>query len=223
MYDWQAFIAEEQGKPYFQDLQRAIEAEKTSGKVVYPPDAEVFSAFRQTQLNRINVIILGQDPYHGPGQAHGMSFSVPNGIAPPPSLQNIFKELALSDASFVVPQHGNLSAWAQQGVLLLNTVLTVNQGAAHSHAKFGWQTFTLRAMQTALAHNKHVVLMLWGAHAQNFVRDLDVTGHCVLKAPHPSPLSAHRGFLGCQHFAKANQWLKQKGRTLINWQLADGV
>jgi uracil-DNA glycosylase len=219
MSSWADFIEQQQQEEYFQELQKDINLLRASGQVVYPTEKDVFTAFSLTDLSHIRVVILGQDPYHGPGQAHGLSFSVPVGIKPPPSLKNIYKELDLSLSDFFIPEHGDLSAWAEQGVLLLNTVLTVNEGQAHSHANLGWQTFTYRALEAVLEHNDKLVFMLWGAHAQKFAPHIDVQHHLVLKAPHPSPLSAHRGFIGCKHFALANSWLGRNGLATINWQV----
>ncbi len=177
----------------------------------------MFNALNCTPLNQVKVVILGQDPYHGPGQAHGLSFSVPDGIKPPPSLVNIFKELK-SDLN-VHNTSGNLSSWAKQGVLLLNSVLSVEQAQAASHQGRGWEQFTDRIIEVINAESDHVVFMLWGAYAQKKGRQIDAAKHLVLKAPHPSPLSAHRGFLGCQHFSKCNQYLQTQGRAGIDWQL----
>ncbi len=219
MSTWADFIEQQQQETYFQHLQREVASLRANGQVVYPAEKDVFAAFLLTDISQTKVVILGQDPYHGPGQAHGLSFSVPDGIQPPPSLKNIYKELDMSLSDFVPPVHGNLTAWAKQGVMLLNTVLTVNDGQAHSHAKLGWQTFTYRALEFLLTNNQHLVFMLWGAHAQKFAPQIDTQQHLVLKAPHPSPLSAHRGFLGCKHFSLANDWLDRKGLGGINWQV----
>ena len=164
------------------------------------------------------MVILGQDPYHGPGQAHGLSFSVPRGIAPPPSLKNIYKELS-NDLGLDVPNHGCLSAWAEQGVLLLNSVLTVEHSIAASHQGKGWERFTDQVIQTVSQQNQNVVFMLWGAYAQKKGNAVDDTKHLILSAPHPSPLSAHRGFLGCGHFSKANEYLQAHKRLAIDWQI----
>ncbi len=166
----------------------------------------------------MKVVILGQDPYHGPNQAHGLCFSVLPGVKTPPSLVNMYKELAQDIEGFQIPNHGYLKSWADQGVLLLNTVLTVEQGKAHSHAKTGWETFTDRVIDVLNQHRQGVIFLLWGSHAQKKGQMIDRNKHHVLMAPHPSPLSAHRGFFGCQHFSQTNQILKQLGKTPINWQ-----
>ena len=167
----------------------------------------------------MKVVILGQDPYHRPNQAHGLSFSVKPTIVPPPSLINIYKELATDIEGFVIPKHGYLVDWAKQGVLLLNTVLTVEEGKANSHANWGWETFTDKVIAKLNAHRENIVFLLWGSHAQKKGAFIDRNKHCVLTAPHPSPLAAHRGFFGCHHFSKANEYLKAHGMAEINWQL----
>lgn len=216
---WQQAIGTEKEQPYFQHILATVRAERQAGTTVYPPAADVFNAFKATEFNQVKVVILGQDPYHGAGQAHGLSFSVRHGIAPPPSLLNIYKELADDIDGFQIPAHGCLQAWADQGVLLLNTVLTVRAGQAHSHAPLGWETFTDRVV-AALNHGReHLVFMLWGSHAQKKGAMIDRTRHCVLTAPHPSPLSAHRGFFGCRHFSRANAYLQQHGITPVGWQI----
>ena len=171
----------------------------------------------------MKVVILGQDPYHGPRQAHGLCFSVLPGIKTPPSLVNMYKELAQDIDGFQIPAHGYLQSWAEQGVLLLNTVLTVEQGKAHSHAKTGWETFTDKVIEAVNQHQSGVVFLLWGSHAQKKGRFIDRNKHHVLAAPHPSPLSAHRGFFGCGHFSLANQILNAQGKTTIDWHLPDQV
>ncbi|GAD80711.1 uracil-DNA glycosylase [Vibrio ezurae] len=216
---WQEFIEAERSQEYFCALQAFIDAERLSGKVIYPNPEDVFSAFEATPLDTVKVVILGQDPYHGPNQAHGLSFSVLPGNKIPPSLRNIYKELAQDIPEFNTPDHGYLKSWAEQGVLLLNTVLTVEQGQAHSHAKSGWETFTQRAIEHLLSQQQHIVFMLWGAHAQKKGADIDTSTHCVLTSSHPSPLSARRGFFGCRHFSLANQYLAQQGKSVINWQI----
>jgi uracil-DNA glycosylase len=214
---WQAFIEQQQRQPYFQQTIAAVAAARQAGIDVYPPESEVFAAFAATPLNALNVVILGQDPYHGPGQAHGLSFSVPQGVKTPPSLRNIFKELASDIEGYVIPEHGDLSHWARQGVLLLNTVLTVEAGKAHSHAKLGWEKFTDTVIALINAQKRDIIFMLWGTHAQKKGRIIDREKHFVLEAAHPSPLSAHRGFLGCRHFSTANNYLLEQGKRPINW------
>ncbi|AUI65107.1 MULTISPECIES: uracil-DNA glycosylase [Glaesserella] len=218
MNTWTDAIGEEKVQPYFQQILQFVHQERLSGKTIYPPQNEVFSAFALTEFKDVKVIILGQDPYHGPNQAHGLSFSVKPGIAPPPSLVNMYKELA-QDVGFQIPQHGYLIEWAKQGVLLLNTVLTVEQGKAHSHANIGWERFTDRVIHQLNQHRENLVFLLWGSHAQKKGQFIDRSRHCVLSAPHPSPLSAHRGFLGCRHFSKTNEYLRSKGLEEIQWQL----
>jgi len=199
-----------------------VDAQIAAGKTVYP--AEVFRALRLTSPDDVKVVIVGQDPYHGDDkgypQAHGLAFSVPSPVRPPPSLRNIFKEIA-AEFGYVMPAHGCLDAWARQGVLLLNTVLTVEQGKAASHAKRGWEACTDTLIRELAARHEHLVFMLWGAHAQAKRALLDARPHCVLEAPHPSPLSAHRGFLGCGHFRLANEYLAANHRAQIDWRLPD--
>ncbi|AKO45383.1 uracil-DNA glycosylase [[Haemophilus] ducreyi] len=219
MNSWTEAIGEEKVQPYFQQLLQQVYQARASGKIIYPPQNEVFSAFALTDFKAVKVVILGQDPYHGPNQAHGLAFSVKPSVVPPPSLVNIYKELAQDIAGFQVPSHGYLIDWAKQGVLLLNTVLTVQQGMAHSHATLGWEIFTDKVIAQLNDHRENLVFLLWGSHAQKKGQFINRSRHCVLTAPHPSPLSAHRGFFGCQHFSKANAYLQSKGIATINWQL----
>ena len=214
---WHDVLAEEKNKAYFRDTLAAVAAERASGKTVYPPQKDVFNAFRLTELGQVKVVILGQDPYHGPNQAHGLAFSVLPGVKVPPSLVNMYKELMTDIPGFQRPEHGFLESWARQGVLLLNTVLTVEAGKAHSHAQFGWETFTDTVIATINQHREGVVFLLWGSHAQKKGRIIDRQRHYVLQAPHPSPLSAHRGFFGSGHFSKTNQWLTDHHQTPIDW------
>ncbi len=227
---WQQIIKQEQSEDYFCQLQTEIAKQRAQGISIFPQQEDIFRAFEFNDLADINVVILGQDPYHGIAgdipQAHGLAFSVPftadNGkVKIPPSLVNIYKELSTDIEGFTTPNHGNLTTWAQQGVLLLNTVLTVQQGQAHSHAKLGWETFTDKIIAQINQHNAGCVFILWGAHAQK--KTLKGAGigdnkHLVLNGPHPSPLSAYRGFFGCKHFSKANAWLIKKGKQAIDWQ-----
>ena len=217
--NWQTTLAAEKQQPYFQELIGKVKQARADGKIVYPPSDEVFQAFVATALADIKVVILGQDPYHGAGQAQGLAFSVPYGVALPPSLKNIYKALQHDFADFQPPQHGCLEAWAQQGVFLLNTVLTVQAGQAHSHADWGWETLSDAAIATLSAQRQGLVFMLWGAHAQKKAGLIDAARHLVLQAPHPSPLSAHRGFFSCGHFQQANAYLQQQGLAAIDWQL----
>lgn len=219
MRTWRDMIGSEKAQPYFQHILQQVQQQRDSGKIIYPPKADVFNAFRYTEFDQVKVVILGQDPYHGPNQAHGLAFSVRPNVQIPPSLQNIYKELSQDIAGFQIPNHGYLVDWAQQGVLLLNTVLTVEQGKAHSHANFGWETFTDHVIATLNQHTQGLVFLLWGSHAQKKGQFIDRQKHYVLTAPHPSPLSAHRGFFGCHHFSRTNQYLIQQGKTPINWSL----
>jgi len=216
--NWSDVIGAEKEQPYFRDTLAFVACERAKGKIIYPPQKDVFNAFRFTEFQDVKVVILGQDPYHGPNQAHGLSFSVLPGIKPPPSLVNMYQELSTDIPGFQIPQHGYLASWAQQGVLLLNTVLTVEAGQAHSHAHLGWETFTDRVIAAINEHREGVVFLLWGSHAQKKGRIIDTRHHHVLKTVHPSPLSAHRGFFGCKHFSQANQFLQQQGLEPINWQ-----
>ncbi|QKJ88270.1 Uracil-DNA glycosylase [Paramixta manurensis] len=214
---WHDVLAQEKEKPYFIDTLAAVAHERAAGKVVYPPQKDVFNAFRLTELGAVKVVILGQDPYHGPNQAHGLAFSVRPGVAVPPSLVNMYKELEQDIPGFQRPNHGFLESWAKQGVMLLNTVLTVEAGKAHSHARFGWETFTDNVIAAINTHREGVVFLLWGSHAQKKGSIITRQRHHVLQAPHPSPLSAHRGFFGCQHFSRTNQILSESGETPIDW------
>lgn len=201
-----------------QELAAFLRSEKTRGKTIYPPGALIFNAFKHAPFEAVKVVILGQDPYHGPGQAHGLSFSVPDGVPPPPSLQNIYKELE-RDLGLPRPTTGNLTPWAEQGVLLLNAVLTVEQAKPGSHQNRGWEEFTDAAIASLAEDRDGLVFLLWGAYAQAKGRVIDNRRHCVLRAPHPSPLSAHRGFLGCGHFSAANRYLQGRGMKPIDWRL----
>ncbi|MCF6262014.1 MAG: uracil-DNA glycosylase [Xanthomonadales bacterium] len=215
---WKCHIGPEFEQKYMQDLRKFLLLRKQSGAQVFPPGAKIFNALNTTAFEDVKVVIIGQDPYHGPGQAHGLSFSVPPGAAIPPSLRNIYKELQ-SDIGFEVPGHGYLKPWAESGVLLLNAVLTVEHRSAGAHQGKGWESFTDRVIEVLNVETENLVFMLWGAYAQRKGQFLDSAKHCVLKAPHPSPLSAHRGFLGCQHFSRANAYLTSKNREPIDWQL----
>lgn len=215
---WSQLIEQERQKSYLQQTLDFVEQERAAGKVIYPPADQVFSAFELTPLDQVKVVILGQDPYHGPNQAHGLSFSVQPGVKVPPSLRNIYKELSTDIPGFIAPEHGYLKGWAEQGVLMINTVLTVEQGKAHSHAKLGWESFTDQVMAAINAHCQGVVFLLWGAHAHKKGTLIDSRRHHILSTVHPSPLSAYRGFFGCQHFSQANQLLSQQGKRAIDWQ-----
>ena len=219
MTTWQDALGPQKEAEYFTRLLARVESERDAGKVIYPPQQDVFNALKYTPLESVKVVILGQDPYHGPDQAHGLCFSVLSGVKTPPSLVNIYKELAADIDGFVIPKQGTLTSWAEQGVLLLNTVLTVEQGKAHSHAKWGWETFTDAVIDAVNRHQQDVVFLLWGSHAQKKGQHIDTSKHHVLSAPHPSPLSAHRGFLGCKHFSQTNQLLSSQNKSPINWQV----
>ena len=214
---WSDLLGDEKTQPYFLELMQRVQAERDAGKQIYPPSDQVFQAFKLTALADLNVVILGQDPYHGPGQAHGLCFSVPDGVKHPPSLRNIFKAIQHDYPDFQIPESGNLEHWAQQGVLLLNTVLTVEQGKAHSHASWDWETFTDKVVEQINQHCQGVVFLLWGAHAQKKGALIDRKRHHVLETVHPSPLSAHRGFLTAGHFRHTNDLLTQQGKGVIRY------
>ncbi len=216
---WLPVLGAEQEKPYYQALYRFV-GEERKKYTVYPPGADVFNALLYTPYPQVRVMVTGQDPYHEEGQAHGLSFSVRPGIPPPPSLVNIFKELN-SDVGFRIPNHGCLIPWAERGVLLLNAVLTVRAHQANSHQGKGWEIFTDTVIRAVNQKTTRVVFLLWGAYAQRKIELIDVSRHTVLQAPHPSPLSASRGFFGCQHFSKANAALQSAGLAPVDWQLAD--
>jgi uracil-DNA glycosylase len=216
---WSQVIGPEKEQPYFQQAMNIVRQQREVGKVIYPPQQDMFNAFRFTELGEVKVVMLGQDPYHGPGQAHGLCFSVRPGVRVPPSLQNMYKELSSDIPGFRIPNHGYLESWARQGVLMLNTVLTVEAGKAHSHARLGWETFTDHVIRAVNDHCQGVVFLLWGSHAQKKGAMIDPARHHVLAAPHPSPLSAHRGFFGCRHFSRTNELLAQQGKAPIDWQL----
>lgn len=215
---WLAAMGSEFDKPYMIQLKQFLAEEKAKGKVIYPVGADWFSAFNNTPFDQVKVVILGQDPYHGPHQAHGLCFSVRPGVAIPPSLRNMCQELQ-SDLGISLPEHGCLTHWAKQGVLLLNATLTVEQGNAGAHQGKGWEQFTDRAVQVLNEQKEGLVFLLWGSYAQKKGAFIDTSKHLVLKAPHPSPLSAYRGFFGCKHFSQVNQYLKQRGLVAIDWQL----
>ncbi|HIF9085327.1 TPA: uracil-DNA glycosylase [Photobacterium damselae] len=219
MQSWQNFLQQQQQQEYFEQIQSYVANARQQGKVVYPPEEDVFSAFTATPLDQVKVVILGQDPYHGPDQAHGLSFSVKPGVKTPPSLANMYKELATDIDGFTIPDHGYLQSWAEQGVLLLNTVLTVEQGNAHSHAKIGWETFTDKVIEHIDQECEGVIFLLWGAHAQKKGKKINTQKHHILKSAHPSPLSAYRGFFGCQHFSQTNTLLQAMNKTPITWQV----
>lgn len=213
---WKEQLAPQFEQTYF-ELLTSFVRKAYSTAMIYPPAAKIFEAFNRTPFDKVKVVILGQDPYHGEKQAHGLCFSVPDGIQPPPSLVNIYKELQSEYQRPINMKQGNLTHWAEQGVLLLNATLTVEAGKAGSHQGKGWETFTDAVIETLSTHRSGIVFMLWGSYAQQKGRIIDRNRHLVLEAPHPSPLSAHRGFFGCGHFAKANQYLMAQGATPILW------
>jgi uracil-DNA glycosylase len=217
---WKAPLLSEFQSDYMAQLKAFLLAEKAAGKHIFPKGKDWFRALDLTPLDAVRVVILGQDPYHGPGQAHGLCFSVPPGVRPPPSLVNIYKELQ-ADLGIARPRHGFLEHWAKQGVLLLNSVLTVEMAKAASHQKKGWERFTDAVIAQVNAKPDPVVFLLWGAYAQKKAAFVDTSRHLVLKAAHPSPLSAHNGFLGCRHFSQCNAFLEQNGRAPIDWALPD--
>ena len=214
---WKDALAGEFEEPYFASLVTFLRTEKAAGKVIYPPGSQIFRAFDLTPVQNVKVVILGQDPYHGPGQAHGLSFSVPSGVPAPPSLKNIFKEIE-TDLGVRMSGHPNLESWARQGVLLLNAVLTVRAAEAASHSRIGWQEFTDAVIKYISDNCEGVVFMLWGNFARGKSELIDHSRHCVLEAAHPSPL-ARGAFFGCRHFSQANNYLLSTSRTPINWQL----
>lgn len=217
-HSWGKALADAMACPQYQELVQTIASARRTGLKIYPPTEQVFAAFDKTPLARVQVVILGQDPYHGPGQAHGLAFSVGVTTRLPPSLRNIFKEYC-SDLGFDMPKHGNLSLWAERGVLLLNTVLTVEDGRPASHAKRGWEQITAKAVQAVARERQHVAFVLWGDKAQAHAQHIDPTKHLIIRAPHPSPLSAHRGFFGSRPFTQINQYRINLGLDPINWQL----
>jgi uracil-DNA glycosylase len=219
---WKARLLPEFNSDYMAALKSFLVAEKAAGKTIYPKGTEWFRALDLTPVEKVRVVILGQDPYHGPGQAHGLCFSVKPGVRPPPSLLNIYKELE-SDLGIARPRHGFLEHWAEQGVLLLNSVLTVEMTKAASHSQKGWERFTDAVIRLVNDKAEPVVFMLWGSYAQKKGAFLDTSRHLVLKAAHPSPLSAHNGFLGCRHFSQCNAFLANKGLPPIDWSLPDAV
>ncbi|MBP7656325.1 uracil-DNA glycosylase [Pseudoxanthomonas mexicana] len=215
---WKARIGDWLQRPEMRELSAFLRQRKAAGARIYPPGQQIFAAFDATPFDAVKVVILGQDPYHGPGQAHGLCFSVLPGVPVPPSLVNIFKELN-ADLGIAPPDHGCLLPWARQGVLLLNAVLTVEEGRAGAHQGKGWEGFTDHAIETLAREREGLVFLLWGSYAQAKGKVIDTRRHRVLRAPHPSPLSAHRGFLGCGHFSATNQYLAQRGLSPIDWRL----
>ena len=217
---WKEHLLPEFGKDYMQELKKFLKAERDAKKTIFPKGSEFFAALNHTPFEKVKVVILGQDPYHGVGQAHGLCFSVKPGVDVPPSLVNIFKELK-NDLGIEPPKHGHLTHWADQGVLLLNATLSVEAHKAGSHQKRGWETFTDAVIRELNDKREGLVFVLWGSYAQKKGEIIDTKKHFVLKGPHPSPLSAHRGFFGCKHFSKINEYLKSRGETPIDWSLPD--
>lgn len=217
---WKSVLNPEFQKDYMIQLGQFLRTEKSKNKVIYPKATEFFAAFENTPVEKVKVVVLGQDPYHGPNQAHGLCFSVRPPTPPPPSLVNIFKELK-ADMNIPLPKHGSLVSWAQQGVLLLNATLSVEAERAGSHQNRGWETFTDCVVQYLNSNKSHLVFLLWGSYAQKKGAFIDRKKHLVLEAPHPSPLSAHRGFLGCKHFSKTNAYLQKNGIAPVEWSLSD--
>jgi uracil-DNA glycosylase len=215
---WKKRLGPEFSKDYMNDLRNFLLERKRAHAVIYPPGDKIFNALNSTPFERVRVVILGQDPYHGPGQAHGLCFSVPLGVPTPPSLLNIFKEIE-NDLGIPAPDHGYLKHWAEQGVLLLNAVLTVERGRAGAHQGKGWETFTDQVVRLLNAEGEGLVFLLWGNYALKKGSVIDRNRHLVLAAPHPSPLSANRGFFGCRHFSRTNRWLEEHGRGPIDWSL----
>jgi len=215
---WKARVGSYLERPEMLQLSQFLRSELRAGKMIYPPPKRIFAALDATPFEQVKVVILGQDPYHGPNQAHGLCFSVLPGVTPPPSLENIFKEIE-RDLAIPRPDHGCLLPWAQQGVLLLNAALTVERGKPESHKGKGWEGFTDAVVDALNRERDGLVFLLWGSNAQNKGKLVDGRRHRVLKAPHPSPLSAHRGFIGCGHFSAANAWLREQGQTPIDWRL----
>lgn len=215
---WKEVLAEEFKKPYFKQIAQHLKTEKEQGKIIYPPGPQIFHAFEATPFDKVKVVVIGQDPYHGPKQAHGLSFSVQQGVATPPSLINIFKELH-EDVGLPIPRHGHLENWAKQGVLLLNASLTVRAGEPMSHAKLGWEKFTNTVIEKVSDLKENIVFVLWGKFAQEKQSLIDDKKHCIIKSAHPSPLSAKNGFFGSRPFSKINTFLVKKGIDPIDWAL----
>lgn len=217
---WHEILKSQLDLPYFIDLMRFLNEQKTQSKIVFPPEKYIFNAFNVTPFEKIKVVILGQDPYHGFGQAHGLSFSVTNSVKSPPSLQNIFKEI-MADLGIPIPNNGNLTNWANQGVFLLNSFLTVESNLPASHQNIGWEQFTDFCISAISKQKENVVFLLWGKFAQEKAKLIDTSKHLVLLAPHPSPFSAHTGFIGCKHFSKTNNYLISKKKEPIDWKIKD--
>jgi uracil-DNA glycosylase len=216
---WKEVLKNEFTKSYFLEIVTFLKTERSAGKIIYPPGPLIFNAFNQTPFDKVKVVLLGQDPYHNAGQAHGLSFSVPNGIKPPPSLVNIYREIQKDIGVDMPAQYGNLTRWAEQGVLLLNAILTVRANEPASHSKIGWMEFTDAVIRKISDHKEGVVFLLWGKFAQDKQVLIDETKHSILKAAHPSPFSVDKGFYGCRHFSKTNELLTRQGLAPIDWKL----
>jgi uracil-DNA glycosylase len=217
--NWQNLLATEKEEPYFKALMTYVQSQRDDGINIFPAKSDVFNAFSLTPAEQVKIVILGQDPYHGAGQAHGLCFSVQDGTKVPPSLRNIYKELVSDIDGFCMPKHGNLTKWAEQGVLLLNTVLTVEEAKANAHKGKGWETFSDKVIMQISEHMEGVIFLLWGKPAQQKIKLINTTKHYILTSVHPSPLSAYRGFLGCEHFSQVNKILTNLGKEAINWQV----
>ena len=216
---WKEVLKNDFTKPYFLEIVTFLKTERAAGKTIYPPGPLIFNAFNQTPFDKVRVVILGQDPYHNPGQAHGLSFSVPNGIKPPPSLVNIYREIQNDTGISMPAEYGNLTRWAEQGILLLNAILTVRANQPGSHSKIGWMEFTDTVIEKISDQKEGVVFLLWGKFAQEKQGLIDETKHFILKAAHPSPYSVNQGFYGCRHFSKTNELLEKQGYAPIDWKL----
>ena len=214
---WKGVLHQEFEEPYMKKLKALLKTEKQQGKLIYPPGELIFNAFNHTPFQKVKVVIIGQDPYHGPNQAFGLAFAVQKGVSVPPSLRNIYKELSTDIPGFKIPNHGDLTRWADQGILLLNATLTVRAGEPGSHQKIGWEQFTDKAIKLLSEQREGIVFLLWGRFAQSKAAFIDGNKHSILKAPHPSPLA--QGFLGCKHFSKTNEILSQQGEKEIDWQV----
>jgi uracil-DNA glycosylase len=222
-HSWKVVLQEEFDKPYFAEIVRFLKTEKQAGKIIYPPGGQIFNAFIKTPFEKVRVVLLGQDPYHGPGQAHGMCFSVQKGIKPPPSLLNIFKEITTDTGTPMPVEYGDLSAWAEQGVLLLNAFLTVRANEPLSHSKIGWMEFTDSVIRKISEKKSNVVFLLWGKFAQDKKYLIDGSRHTILTAAHPSPFSADKGFFGCRHFSRTNDILRKNGQDPVNWKIENKI
>lgn len=216
--EWLEVLKDEFQKDYFKNIKHFLMEEKKNGQTIYPPGPLMFNAFNHTPFSKVKVVILGQDPYHGPGQAHGLCFSVQDGVTPPPSLKNIYKELQ-ADLGLPIPNSGNLEKWADRGVLLLNAFLSVRKKTPASHSKIGWEQFTNAVIKKLSDEREGIIFLLWGRFAQNKAELIDGSKHHIIKAAHPSPFSAHNGFFGCKHFSKSNELLQQQGKEPIDWSL----